>query len=98
MVVVAGKFIQNLPVGGDVMDPQEKEKKLKLMKFWLFGAFAIFFAAITIYFGTIAKALGVLVAASASVFTSIYYWIMIAVIAIACIGAWYLYKLYISKK
>jgi len=98
MVVVAGKFIPNLPFGGDVMDPQEKEKKLRLMKFWLFGAFAIFFAAITIYFGTIAKALGVLIAANASVFTNIYYWILIAVIAIACIGAWYLYKLYIGRK
>jgi len=80
------------------MDAQEKEKKLKLMRFWLFGAFAIFFAALTIYFGTIMTALGVAVNVDISVFKNLYYWVLIAVIALACVGAWYFYKWYINRK
>ena len=83
------------------MDTQEKEKKLKLMRFWLFGAFAIFFVAVTVYFGAIAQAIGLVVSDNPSVFavfTNSGYWIFIAILAILCIGAWYLYKWYIGRQ
>jgi hypothetical protein len=31
------------------MDPESKEKRLRLMRFWLFGSVVIVFAAITAY-------------------------------------------------
>jgi uncharacterized membrane protein len=36
----------------------DREKLLKLMRFWLFGTFVIVFVAITIYIGYIALLLG----------------------------------------
>ncbi len=80
------------------MDAQEKEKKLKLMRFWLVGTFAIFFAAITIYFGALAQVVGVVVNANNSIFTNLYYWIFIIILALLCVGAWYIYKKYLDKK
>jgi uncharacterized BrkB/YihY/UPF0761 family membrane protein len=80
------------------MDAQEKEKKLKLMRFWLFGAFAIFFAAVTVYFGIIAQAVGVIINENTSIFTNIYYWIFIVILALLCVGAWYIYKWYIGRQ
>ena len=80
------------------MDAQEKEKKLKLMRYWLFGAFAIFFAAVTVYFGMIAQAFGLIINESTSIFTSIHYWIFMAILALLCVGAFYFYKWYIERK
>jgi len=80
------------------MDAQEKEKKLKLMRFWLFGAFVIFFAAITVYFGALGEAVGLVIDSSSSIFTNIYYWILMAVIAVACVGVWFFYKWYLDRK
>ena len=80
------------------MDVQEKEKKLRLMRFWLFGAFAIFFAAVTVYFGVIAQAVGLIISENTSIFTNIYYWIFLVILALLCVGAWYLYKWYIERQ
>ena len=80
------------------MDAQEKEKKLKLMRYWLFGAFAIFFAAVTVYFGMIAQAVGVIINENTSVFTSIYYWIFIVFLSLICVGAYYFYQWLIERK
>ena len=80
------------------MDAQEKEKKLKLMRFWLFGAFAIFFAAVTVYFGAIAQAVGVIINENTSIFTNVYYWIFMVILALLCVGAWYIYKWYIGRQ
>ena len=84
--------------GECIMDAQEKEKKLKLMRYWLFGAFAIFFPAVTVYFGMIAQAFGLIINESTSIFTSIHYWIFMAILALLCVGAFYFYKWYIERK
>jgi hypothetical protein len=82
------------------MDAQEKEKKLKLMRFWLFGAFAIFFVAVTVFFGAIAQAIGIAVGnmSALAVFTYPFYWVFVVVLVVLCVGAWYLYKWYIDRK
>lgn len=83
------------------MDPQEKEKKLKLMRYWLFGAFAIIFAAVTVFFGYIAQAMGIVLTGGPSVmaiFGNVYYWIFVVVLALLCVGAWYLYNWYLDKQ
>ena len=80
------------------MDAQEKEKKLKLMRFWLFGTFVIFFAGITVYFGVITQAIGIAFNTNTSIFSSMYYWIFMIVLALLCVGAWYIYKWYLGRK
>ena len=80
------------------MQAQKKEKKLKLMRYWLFGAFAIFFAAVTVYFGLIAQAVGVIINQNTSIFTSIYYWIFLAILALLCVGAYYFYRWYLDRQ
>ena len=83
------------------MGEQEKEKKLRLMRFWLFGAFAIIFAAVTVYFGAIAQVFGLVINKSPSplaVFTNVGYWVFIVVLALLCVGAWYLYKWYLERQ
>jgi uncharacterized BrkB/YihY/UPF0761 family membrane protein len=82
------------------MDAQEKEKKLRLMRFWLFGAFAIFFVAVTVYFGAIAQAVGIAVNDPSvfAVFKNTGYWIFVVVLALLCVGVWYIYKWYIGRQ
>ncbi len=80
------------------MDAQEKEKKLKLMRFWLFGTFVIFFAGVTVYFGVIAQAVGVIIDTNISIFTNMYYWVFVVVLALLCVGAWYIYKWYLGRQ
>jgi uncharacterized BrkB/YihY/UPF0761 family membrane protein len=82
------------------MDEQEKEKKLKLMRFWLFGAFAIIFAAVSVYFGYIAAAFSLPFTggSSLSIFTNVSYWIFVVILALLCVGAWYFYKWYLGRK
>ncbi len=80
------------------MDAQEQEKKLKLMKFWLVGTFAILFAAFTFYFGVVAKVLGVVANTGGSVFGNMYYWLFIAIIAVLTVAVWFGYKSYLNKK
>ena len=82
------------------MDAQEKEKKLRLMRFWLFGAFAIFFVAVTVYFGAIAQAVGLIVNDPSvfAVFKNVGYWIFVVVLALLCVSAFYIYKWYIGRQ
>ncbi len=80
------------------MDAQEKEKKLDLMRFWLVGTFAILFAAFTFYFGVLANAFGLAFNVGGSVFANVYYWVLVAIIAVLCAVAWYIYKSYLDKK
>ena len=82
------------------MDEQVKEKKLRLMRFWLFGAFAIFFVAVTVYFGAIAQAVGIIVNDPSvfAVFKNVGYWLFVIVLALLCVGAWYIYKWYIGRQ
>ena len=69
----------------------DKEKKLKLMRFWLFGVFVIIFAAVTVYIGG-AVGLGLLIMREFN------YWLAMIGTAILCVLAYYLYKWYLNRK
>jgi uncharacterized membrane protein YoaK (UPF0700 family) len=69
----------------------EKTKKLKLMRFWLFGVFVIIFAAFTVYIG---GALGT----GLMILREVNYWIALIAMAVLCVAAYYLYKWYLGRK
>ena len=71
------------------MDAQEKEKKINLMRYWLFGAFAIVFAAFSVYFGLF---LG------SNLLRLPAYWISVLITAVLCVAAFYFYKWYLGRK
>jgi len=76
---------------------KDKEKKLKMMRFWLVGAFAILFAAITLFGGYVFTAIGVFTSMSVSIFSSVQYWIFVVATAVLCVAAYYVYKWYLGK-
>jgi len=69
----------------------EKDKKLKLMRFWIFGTFIILVAGATIYVGTV-------VGAGTALFREMRYWIAIIVSALICVIWAYGYKKYLDRK
>ena len=69
----------------------DQDKKLNLMKFWLFGAFAIFFVATTIYTGG-AVGLGLEILKQPN------YWIAMGITAVLCVAWYYVYKWYLNRK
>jgi hypothetical protein len=69
----------------------EKEKMLKLMRFWLFGTFLIVFVAATVYIG---GALGT----GLAIFSQLNFWIAFVVTAVICVLWYYLYKWYLERK
>jgi len=66
------------------------EKKLKLMRFWLFGTFLIIFIAATTYVGG-ALGTGLLI------FGQVRFWLAFIITAILCVAAYYVYKWYLEK-
>ena len=69
----------------------EKENKLKLMKFWVFGTFIIIVAGATIY-------IGIVVGTGIAIFLEMRYWIAIIISALLC-GIWYYaYTKYLDRK
>ena len=85
--LVAGKC-NNLP-GGNIMDAQELEKRINLMRYWLFGLFAIVFAGFSVYFGMFF---------GTALLKMPQYWIAVGVTAVICVAAFYLYKWYLGRK
>jgi len=69
----------------------EKENKLKLMKFWIFGVFVIIVAGATIYIGSV-------VGAGTAIFLEMRYWIAIIASALLCVICYYGYKNYLDRK
>ena len=65
------------------------DKKLKLMKFWLFGTFVILVTAITIYLGMFA---------GVSLFSEWRYWLGVVIAAVLSIGSYFLYQGMLNKK
>jgi amino acid transporter len=65
------------------------EKKLKLMKFWLVGVFAILFAGLFGFFYTLSRSVGGAV---------MYAWPSWLITAVLCVGAYYFYKWFIGRK
>jgi len=69
---------------------EEKNKKLKLMRFWLFGIFVIVFAALTAFLYMPAK--GNLVAAITGA------WLIWLILAVLCVLAYFIYKWILDRK
>ncbi len=67
----------------------DKEKMLKMMRFWLFGTFIIVFAAVTLYAG---------MWVGSAIFSQANYWLIIAVTAVLCVVGYYGYKAYLDKQ
>lgn len=73
------------------MDANNKEKMLKLMRFWLFGTFVIVFTASTLYVGY-ALQTGLLI------FRELNYWLAIIITAALSVGWYFLYKWYLDRQ
>ena len=69
----------------------EKDKKQKLMNFWIFGSFVIIWASATIYVGSV-------VGTKATIFRETRYWIAIVISGLLCMGWAYGYKKYLDRK
>ena len=69
----------------------EKDKKMKLMKFWIFGAFIIIVAGATIYIGSV-------VGTGTAIFREMRYWIAIIVSALLGVIWYYGYKKYLDRQ
>jgi len=68
----------------------DKEKMLRLMRFWLFGTFVIIFAAVTVYIGG-ALGFGLLILSQPN------YWLAMFIIAALSAAIYYFYKWYLFK-
>jgi len=69
----------------------EKDKKLNLMRFWIFGVFIIVVAAATIYVGSI-------LGTGTAIFRDLRYWIAIGIAALLCGASFFGYKTYLNSK
>ncbi|MEN8172797.1 MAG: hypothetical protein ABFS03_07930 [Chloroflexota bacterium] len=69
----------------------DKDKMLGLMRFWLFGTFVIVFAAVSVYTGGV-LGMGLKILSVGS------FWLAMALTAVLCIVAYYIYKGYLNKK
>jgi len=69
----------------------DKEKMLKLMRFWLFGTFLIVFVASTVYIGGVLKT-------GLMIFSQPNFWIAFVVTALLCVLWYYVYKWYLGRK
>ncbi len=72
------------------MNDEEKNKMTKLMKFWLFGTFIIFFAATTVYTGG-ALGLGMKILQQPN------YWYAMIGTAALCVVWFYVYRWYLNR-
>jgi hypothetical protein len=68
----------------------DKDKMLRLMRYWLVGTFIIIYAAATIYVG---GALGT----GLAILGELNYWLAILITAVLSFGAYYLYKWYLER-
>jgi len=69
----------------------EKDKKLNLMRFWIFGTFIIVVAGATIYVGSV-------VGTGTALFREWRYWIAIVASVLICALCYYGYKAYQNRK
>ena len=69
----------------------DKEKMLRLMRFWLFGTFIIIFVAATVYVGG-ALGTGLLI------LRELNYWLAIVIAAVLCVVWYFAYKWYLDRK
>jgi amino acid transporter len=69
---------------------EEKNKKLKLMRFWLFGVFVIAFAAITAFLYVPTKG-NLLMAITGA-------WLIWLILAVACVLFYFIYKWILDRK
>ena len=72
-------------------EPVEKDNKLKMMRFWIFGTFIIIMTGVTIYIGSV-------VGTSTAIFGEMRFWIAIFVSAILCVLGYFAYDKYLDRK
>lgn len=65
------------------------DKKLKMMRFWLFGTFIIVFAAASIYVGMFT---------GTAIFADWRYWLSMVIAAALCVAAFFIYKAILGKQ
>ena len=70
---------------------EENNKKLNLMRFWLFGTFIIIWAAVSVYLGGV---LGL----GTRIFGELNFWIALVVTAVLCVVWYYIYKWILSRQ
>ena len=70
---------------------EENNKKLNLMRFWLFGTFIIIWAAVSVYLGGV---LGL----GTRIFGELNFWIAFVVTAVLCVIWYYLYKWILGRQ
>lgn len=70
---------------------EEKNKKLNLMRFWLFGTFVIVWAAVLVYLGGV-LGLGM------RIFGELNFWIALVGTAVLCVIWYYLYNWILSRQ
>jgi len=68
----------------------DQEKKLKMMRFWLFGTFLIIFVAAVIYIGGVWKT-------GLAVLGLLNFWLAFIIAAVLFIVFYYIYKGYLGK-
>jgi hypothetical protein len=72
---------------------EEKAKKLRLMRYWLFGAYLIVVIGFTVYFMLLVVQPGM-----GAVFSSTSYWLWVLGSAILFVVGYFLYKWYLGRK
>ncbi len=70
---------------------EENNKKLNLMRFWLFGTFIIIWAAVLVYIGGVWGT-------GLSILSQVNFWIAVVVTAVLCVLWYYLYKWLLERK
>lgn len=69
---------------------QDKDKKLRLMRFWIFGSFVIIFAAAAVYVGGA-------VGTGLAILGELNFWLAFIIAAALSVAAYYLYKWYLER-
>ena len=69
----------------------DNEKRLNLMRFWLFGTFLIVISAILIFVG------GVL-GTGFAILGQLNFWLAVILIAVLCVICYYVYRWYLGRK
>ena len=66
----------------------DNDKKLNLMRFWLFGTFVIIFAGATVFVGQFT---------GMAILGDWRYWASMIITAALCVGAYFIYQAYLNK-
>ncbi|MEW5870551.1 MAG: hypothetical protein AB1894_14855 [Chloroflexota bacterium] len=69
----------------------DKDKMLRLMRFWMFGTFLIIFVAATLFAGAV-------IGTGLLILREPFYWLAMGIAAAACVATFFGYKWYLDRK